>query len=51
VTINELITLVNIVLGTADVAACPNGIPAGRNVDITLIIQAVGYALTSCPAS
>ncbi len=32
------------------VNACPQGIPDGRTVDITLIIQAVGYALTQCPA-
>ena len=50
VTVNEIIVLVNIDLGTAAASACPSGIPAGRDVDITLIIQAVGYALTACPA-
>ena len=38
-------------LGIADASACPNGIPSGVSVDITLIIQAVGYALTNCPGS
>jgi N-acetylneuraminic acid mutarotase len=50
VTVNELITMVNIVLGSADASACPHGIPSGVSVDITVIIQAVGYALTNCPA-
>ena len=49
VTVNELITLVNIDLGTADASTCPNGIPSGTHVDITLIVKAVGYALTNCP--
>jgi hypothetical protein len=51
VTIDEIITLVNIDLGTATPSTCPDGIPSGREVDITLIIQAVGYALTQCPAT
>jgi len=51
VTVNEIIVLVNIALGTADASACPNGIPSGRDVDVTLIVQSVGYALTNCPAS
>ena len=51
VTVNEIIILVNIDLGTADPSACPNGIPSGDTVDITLIVQAVNNALNSCPAS
>lgn len=51
VTVNEIIVLVNIDLGTADASACPNGIPSGEAVDITLIVKAVGYALASCPIS
>jgi hypothetical protein len=51
VTVNEIIVLVNITLGSLDASACPHGIPSGRSVDITLIIQAVGYALNNCPAS
>jgi hypothetical protein len=51
VTVNELIAMVNIALGTANASACPHGIPSGNSVDITLIVKAVGYALTQCPAS
>jgi hypothetical protein len=51
VTVDEIIVLVNITLETAQPSACPNGIPAGRPVDITLIIQSVGYALNACPAA
>ncbi len=47
VTVDELITLVNIDLGSADPSACPNGIPPGSTVDITLIIQAVNNALVA----
>jgi hypothetical protein len=50
VTVDEIIALVNIVLGNAAPSACPHGIPPGRDVDITLIIQSVGSALTTCPA-
>ena len=50
VTVDEIIVLVNIALGSAQPSACLNGIPAGRDVDITLIVQAVGDALTQCPA-
>jgi len=51
VTVNEIIILVNIALGTAEASACPNGIPSGSSVDITLIVKAVNNALTNCPAS
>jgi len=52
VTVNEIIVLVNIDLGTADNSACPNGIvPPGATVDITLIVKAVSNALNNCPAS
>jgi hypothetical protein len=52
VTVNELITMVNIALGNALLSACPAGDPDGSG-DITVneIIQAVGFALTSCPAT
>ena len=49
VTVDEIIILVNIALGSQQPSACPNGVPAGRDVDITLIVQAVSYALTQCP--
>ena len=48
VTVGEIIILVNIDLGTADASACPNGIPSGEAVDITLIIRAVNNALNGC---
>ncbi len=48
VTVNEIITLANIALGSANASACPNGIPSG-GVDISLIIQAVNNALNGCP--
>lgn len=49
VTVNEIITLVNIALGNADNSACPHGILAGATVDVSLIIQAVNNALNGCP--
>ena len=48
VTVDEIVTLVSITLGNADPPACPNGFPAGSDVDITLIIQAVNNALNGC---
>ena len=50
VTVNELITLVNIALGYAPPSACPNGVPSGRQVNIALIVQAVNNALYGCGA-
>ena len=51
VTVNEIIVLVNIDLGTADASTCPRGIPSGETVDVTLIVKAVGNALTNCPGA
>jgi CSLREA domain-containing protein len=48
VTVNELVTLVNIALGNAEPATCPNGVPADAEVDIALIIQAVNNTLDGC---
>lgn len=48
VTVNEIIALVNIALGTATSSACPNGVSAGQGVTVTLIIQAVNHALGTC---
>ena len=45
VTVDELITLVNIAHGNAPSSACADGVPNGRAVDIALIIQAVSDAL------
>jgi cysteine-rich repeat protein/predicted outer membrane repeat protein len=51
VTIDELITLVNIALGTAQASACPHGVPSGAEVDVALIIHAVNVALNGCGLS
>jgi len=48
VAINEIILLVNIVLGQAPVSACPHGVPSGREVTVALIIQAVNDAFSEC---
>jgi hypothetical protein len=48
VTIDELLTLVDIALGNARPSACPNGVPSGAEVDIALILQAVNNALNGC---
>jgi len=48
VTVDEILTLVNIALGIAQPSACPEGIPSGANVDIALILTAVNNALTGC---
>jgi hypothetical protein len=37
VAINDLITLVNIALGTSQPSACPHGVPSGADVDIAVI--------------
>ena len=47
VMVNEIVTIVNIALGTG--GACLDGVPAGATVDIALIIQAVNNALNECP--
>jgi len=50
VTVDEILTLVNIALGNADATACPNGIPSGvLQVDVVLILTAVNNALDGCP--
>lgn len=51
VTVNEIITMANIALGTLPLSACQVGDADGSG-DITVneIIAAVGFALTSCPS-
>ena len=49
VTVNEIITLVNIALGTAQASACASGVPSGVEVNVALVIQAVNNALNGCP--
>jgi hypothetical protein len=39
VTVDEIITLVNIALGNAQPSACPTGVPSGAEVDVALIIE------------
>jgi len=48
VAVNDVITLSNIALGTAQAAECPRGIPNGAEVNVALIIQAVNHALNGC---
>jgi hypothetical protein len=50
VTIDELITLVNIALGTAQASACPHGVPSGAEVNVAVVVQAVNAALRGCAA-
>jgi hypothetical protein len=49
VTVNEVITLANIVLETEDQSACSMGIPEGETPAITLVVTSVNSALTGCP--
>jgi uncharacterized delta-60 repeat protein len=52
VTVDEIVTLVNIALGTEHVADCPNGLPPGTTdatVNVAMIILAVNNALVGCP--
>jgi hypothetical protein len=51
VTVDEIITLVQVALGNKHVSDCTNGLPAyatDADVDVTLIIQAVDSALNTC---
>ena len=50
-TIDELLTLVNVALGNAQPAAGAHGVPSSAAVDIALLIQAVTNALNGCGAS
>jgi len=51
VTVNEIIVLVNIALGTATEAACPNFSGCGDLLDVTCIIRIIGFALNGCPGT
>jgi hypothetical protein len=48
VTVDEILTLVNIALTTLPVSACPQGVGNATAVTIDLIIEAVNNALGSC---
>ena len=50
ISIDELIKLVNIALGSAQPADCASGIPAGSAVDISMLVRAVDNALRGCPS-
>lgn len=52
VTVNELITMVNIALGTAQISACAVGDANGDGqITVNEIITAVNNALNGCPAN
>ncbi|MGD9764359.1 MAG: Ig domain-containing protein [Candidatus Binatia bacterium] len=50
VTIGELVTLVNMALGTQSPSGCAHGLAAGEMVDIALLVRAVRNALGGCTA-
>lgn len=51
VTVDEILVMVNIALGTADSAQCPAADPNGDGVTVDEILVAVNAALSSCPAA
>jgi hypothetical protein len=51
VAIDDIMVLVNIVLGRASDAACPHGMPDGTATDVATILQAVDNALNGCGLS
>jgi hypothetical protein len=52
VTVDELLTMVNIILGTAPLSACPVGDANGdRQITINELVGAVGHALEGCGVS
>lgn len=51
VTVDEILVLIEVALGTQGVFACPPGdLDGDRTVSVDEIIAAVGFALTGCPA-
>src|SRR5262249_45678867 len=51
VTVNEIITMVGIALGSAPLSTCRIGdADASGDISVNEIIKAVGFALRSCPA-
>ena len=48
VTVDDVITLVNVALGRVQPSACANGIPPGGEVNVAVVIQAVNNALNGC---
>jgi hypothetical protein len=51
VTVNELLAMVNIALGSTEVSACKAGdINGDGQITINEILNAVNIALTACPS-
>lgn len=50
VTVDELVSLLNIALGAKPASVCPEGIPTGAAVDVALLVRAVANALGGCGA-
>jgi hypothetical protein len=50
VSVDEIVTLVNIALGAAAPSSCSEGVASGASVDITVLVQAVGNTLNGCAA-
>jgi hypothetical protein len=50
VTVDELVTMVNIALGNAPPEFCAHGVQSGADVTIAVVIQAVNNALGECVA-
>jgi len=48
VTTADVLTLVDIALGSLSAGACPMGIPSGGHADVVLILRAVDAALNAC---
>jgi hypothetical protein len=48
VVVTDILTLVNIALGTTQPSLCLHGVPSGAEVNVALIIQAVNNALNGC---
>jgi hypothetical protein len=48
VRIDEIVTVVNVAVGSVPPSACPHGLPTGATVDVSLIIEAVDHALNGC---
>ena len=48
VTVDEVVSLVNIGAGEPDPPSCPQGILGGSTVDLTLLVEAVTNALGQC---
>ena len=51
VTVDEIVTLVNIALGSTSISMCPNGdFDGGGTVTVDEIVTALNFALDGCPA-